>query len=263
MTSAQRLQNRVAVISGAARGIGAAIAGAFAQHGAHVVIADIDAEEGDAAVAAIRDNGGRAISHETDIADDASVASLASAVGAKFGRCDILVNNAGILDMTGIDAMSMERFQQVCNVNVAGYVRSTKALLPWMRKAGPVRRIVNIASIMGLRGFQDSLAYSTAKGAVVNFTRALAADLAADGILVNAIAPGFIDTRMAVLPNGAGHEHQTDWFRDIYIKYGRIPMRRAGTPEDIAGPALFFASEDSRYVTGQILLVDGGVSSTF
>jgi NAD(P)-dependent dehydrogenase (short-subunit alcohol dehydrogenase family) len=116
---------------------------------------------------------------------------------------------------------------------------------------------------MGLRGARDSIPYSTAKGAIVNFTRALACDVAPDGIIVNALAPGFIDTRMALLPDGSGHEHDTDWFKDIYLKYGRIPLGRAGKPEDIAGPAFFLVSDDARYVTGQIILVDGGVSATF
>jgi NAD(P)-dependent dehydrogenase (short-subunit alcohol dehydrogenase family) len=116
---------------------------------------------------------------------------------------------------------------------------------------------------MGQRGQPDSVPYSTAKGAIANFTRAVAADLGRHGITVNAIAPGFIDTRMAHLPDGSGHEHDTDWFQDIYLKYGRILLGRAGTPEDIAGPVSFLCSDDARYITGQILLVDGGVSATF
>ena len=116
---------------------------------------------------------------------------------------------------------------------------------------------------MGARGSRDALAYSTAKGGIINMTRALACDLGTDGIVVNAIAPGFIDTRMALLPDGSGHEHETEWFQDIYIKHRRIPLGRAGQPDDVAAAAMFFCGDDCRYVTGQILMVDGGVSATF
>ena len=130
-----------------------------------------------------------------------------------------------------------------------------------MRKCAAGARILNIASVNGLRGSRDSLSYSTAKGGVVNLTRCLASELAADGINVNAIAPGFIRTRMSVLPDGSV-EQETDWFNYIYVKHRRIPLAKGGVPDDIAGPALFFCSEDSRYVTGQILPVDGGMMST-
>jgi NAD(P)-dependent dehydrogenase (short-subunit alcohol dehydrogenase family) len=143
---------------------------------------------------------------------------------------------------------------------LAGTVACTLALHPLMTAGWG--RIVNVGSIMGLRGQRDAIAYSAAKGGIAAFTRALAADLGARGIAVNAIAPGFIDTRMAVLPDGT-HEHASGWFRDIYLKHGRILLGRAGRPEDVAGPAYFLCSEDARYVTGQVLLVDGGVSATF
>jgi NAD(P)-dependent dehydrogenase (short-subunit alcohol dehydrogenase family) len=116
---------------------------------------------------------------------------------------------------------------------------------------------------MGMRGTKDALAYSTAKGGLINMTRALACELGAEGIVVNTIAPGFINTRMALIPDGSGHEHETEWFKDIYIKYGRIPLGRAGQPDDVAAAALFFCSEHCRYVTGQVLFVDGGLSATF
>jgi NAD(P)-dependent dehydrogenase (short-subunit alcohol dehydrogenase family) len=188
---------------------------------------------------------------------------LAASIDGAFGRLDILVNNAAILDATPIADLTMERYRRVLDVNLNGALGVTFAILPLIRRGGAARRILNIASIMGVRGSRDSLAYSTAKGGVVNMTRCLASDLAPDAINVNAICPGFIDTRMALLPDGSGHEHDTDWFKDIYIKYRRIPLARSGKPEDIAGPAYFLCSDDSAYVTGQILLVDGGVSSTF
>lgn len=259
MTSSKRLDQRVALVTGAARGIGAGIARRLAGEGAHVVIADIDEAEAGAAAAMLPG----ALPVRADIADAASIAVLAQMIESRFGRLDILVNNAAILDATPLAELSMERYRQVLDVNLNGALAVTFAMLPLLRKGGPARRILNIASIMGVRGSRDSLAYSTAKGGLVNMTRCLASDLAPDQINVNAICPGFIDTRMALLPDGSGHEHETGWFRDIYIKYRRIPLARSGTPDDIAGPAYFLCSDDSAYVTGQILLVDGGVSSTF
>lgn len=258
--TAQRLKDRVAVVTGGARGIGRGIAERFAAEGAHVVVADIDAAEAAVVAAAL---GGGAMAVPVDIADAASVAALAEAVEARHGRCEILVNNAAILDAVGIAAMRFETYRRVIDVNQDGAIRVTLALLPLLRKGRASRRILNIASIQGMRGARDAIAYSTAKGAIVNFTRALACDLADEGIIVNALSPGFIDTRMALLPDGSGHEHETEWFREVYLKHGRIPLRRSGTPEDIAGPAFFLCSDDARYVTGQILLVDGGVSATF
>jgi NAD(P)-dependent dehydrogenase (short-subunit alcohol dehydrogenase family) len=123
-------------------------------------------------------------------------------------------------------------------------------------------RVLNIASIKGVFGAEESVPYATAKGGLVTMTRCLACDLAPKNITVNALAPGFIDTRMAVTRAGE-HEHRTEPFRTVYIKHGKIPLRRAGHPEDVAGPAFFLCSDDARYVTGQVLLVDGGVSATY
>jgi NAD(P)-dependent dehydrogenase (short-subunit alcohol dehydrogenase family) len=258
--AAHRLEGRVAVVTGGARGIGRCIAERFAAEGAQVVVADIDEAE---ALHAAAELGPQALGLRVDIADAASIAALAQTIEQRHGRCEILVNNAAILDAAGVDAMSFDHYRMVMDINQDGAIRVTLALLPLMRKADAARRILNIVSIQGMRGTRDSLAYATAKGALVNFTRALACDLGEEGIAVNALAPGFIDTRMAQLPDGSGHEHETDWFRDIYIRHGRIPLRRPGTPVDIAGPAFFLCSDDARYVTGQILLVDGGLSATF
>ncbi|MBX6323674.1 MAG: SDR family oxidoreductase [Rhodospirillaceae bacterium] len=256
--TAGRLEGRKAIVTGAARGIGLAIARRLAQEGAEVMLADID---GDIAEAEARAIGGNALAARVDIASPASIDAMLDAARGRWGVLHILVNNAAILDMTAFERLTLERFNEVLAVNLTGALACTLAAVPLMSAGWS--RVLNIASIMGVRGSRDSLPYSTAKGGIVNMTRALACDLAPRGILVNAIAPGFIDTRMALLPDGTGHEHETAWFKDIYLKYGRIPLGRAGTPEDIAGPALFLCSEDCRYVTGQILLVDGGVSATF
>lgn len=255
----RRLDGRVAVVTGAAQGIGAAIARRLSEDGAQLVIADIDQNAAQAVAATLP--GATVI--PIDIGNDASVEAAARAVKDQFGRCDILVNNAAILDMTGIEQLTMAHYRKVMTINQDGAVRVTLAFLPLLLATHGNGRIVNIGSIMGQRGQPDSVSYSTAKGAIANFTRAVAADLGRHGITVNAVAPGFIDTRMAHLPDGSGHEHETDWFRDIYLKYGRILLGRAGTPEDIAGPVSFLCSDDARYITGQILLVDGGVSATF
>jgi len=257
-----RLSGRVAVITGGAQGIGLGIAVRLAEEGAHVVLADIKLDAATTSAERIRNTGGKASALKVDIGDDSSVAELANKVDAVHGRCEILINNAAISDTSSIQHLSMQRYYEVIRVNQDGAVRMTHAFLPLLRRAGPGRRILNIASILGLRGWPEHIPYATAKGAIVNFTRALACDLAPEGIMVNALAPGFVDTPMSIQPDGS-HEYDADWFREIYVRYGRIPMRRYASPADMAGPAYFLCSDDAQYVTGQILLVDGGASATF
>jgi len=254
---AQRLKDKVALVTGSGRGIGESIARRFAQEGAQVWVADVDEAAGRATAASLEG----AMYAQVDITDSRSVAALAGRIDERNGRLDILVNNAAILDMTPYKDLTIESFMRVHDVNLNGMVRVTLAMVPLMRKCVAGARILNIASVNGIRGSRDSLSYSTAKGGVINLTRCLASELAPDGINVNAIAPGFIRTRMSVLPDGSV-EQETDWFNYIYVKHRRIPLAKGGVPDDIAGPALFFCSEDSRYVTGQILPVDGGMMST-
>ena len=262
MSSDRRLKDRVAVITGAAQGIGLGIAERLAAEGAITILADIKAAAAADAAKRIVEQGYAAEGMPVDISDDASVAELAAAVRRKHGRCEILVNNAAVGADTHIETMTMEEYHRVVGINQDGAVRMAMAFVPLIKMAGEGRRIVNVASIQGLRGWPNQLAYATAKGAIVNFTRALACELAPYDIMVNAIAPGFVDTPMSILPDGS-HEYDSDWFRDIYVKYGRIPMRRFGKPIDMAGPTFFLCSDDARYVTGQILSVDGGASATF
>lgn len=258
----RRLEGRVAVVTGGAQGIGFGIAQRLAQEGASVILADLKFKVAGAAAMKLTGEGLDATAIAVDIGDDASVSSLANAVGSRHGRCDILVNNAAIKDTTSIDDLTMAHYQSVIRINQDGAIRVSLAFLPLLRKGGSCRRILNIASIMGVRGWPDAVPYSTAKGAIVNFTRCLACDLAKDNIMVNAIAPGFVDTPMSIQEDGS-HEYDAEWFTDIYVKYGRIPLRRFGNPSDLAGPAYFLCSDDSQYVTGQILMVDGGASATF
>lgn len=257
-----RLAGRIAVVTGAAQGIGYGIAERLAEEGATVVIADIKTAEAEAAALRLAQDGAKAEALRVDIGDDASVRDLAAKVESRHGRCDILVNNAAIGADTHIETMTMEEYHRIIRINQDGAVRMCMAFVPLLKKGIAAKRILNIASIQGVRGWPNQLAYATAKGAIVNFTRALAAELAPYEIMVNALAPGFVDTPMSILPDGS-HEYDSAWFRDIYVKYGRIPLRRFGKPADMAGPAFFLCSDDSRYVTGQIVMVDGGASATF
>jgi NAD(P)-dependent dehydrogenase (short-subunit alcohol dehydrogenase family) len=252
---------RVALVTGAASGIGAAISRRLARDGVTVVCADIALDGANTTVSAIRAAGGNAETLLLDIADDAQVANSANAVTNLFGGLDILVNNAGIGGEIEIDKLDIAAARRVLEVNLEGTMALTLALRPLLI-ASSSGRILNIASIQGFRGTKNSLAYGASKGALVNMTRGLACDLADDGILVNALAPGFVDTPMALFPDGSS-EYDSEWFRDIYVKHGRIPLRRPGRADEVAEAALFFCSIANSYVTGQVLAVDGGMTATF
>jgi NAD(P)-dependent dehydrogenase (short-subunit alcohol dehydrogenase family) len=256
-----RLHDRVALVTGAARGIGLAAARALAGDGARVMLSDIDADVLQDAAGALQASGLQVQSVAADVADPASLAGAVAAAASAWGRLDILVSNAAITDDTPFESISAERWHGVMRVNLDSVLHGAQAAMPHLKRS-PCASIVNVASIQGLRGQPNSMAYATAKGAVVNLTRCMAVDFGPLGVRVNAIAPGYIDTRMALM-HGNVHEHQTDWFQDVFIKHGRLPLRRPGTAEDVAGPILFLAGDDSRYVTGQVLVVDGGLTSTY
>jgi NAD(P)-dependent dehydrogenase (short-subunit alcohol dehydrogenase family) len=254
-----RLKDKVSVITGGARGIGEGIARRLAADGAACVIADLDLPEAKAVAASLPN----AMAERCDITSADEVANLYRAVEARYGRLDILVNNASMLDISPLAGLDMATYRQVIEVNLTGAVEMCRVGVPLIQKGGRGGRIIFISSINGMRGQPGNLPYATAKGGIINLGRALAAELGKDGITVNTIAPGFIDTRMAIIPGTTTHESETDWFQDVYMKHGRLLLGRYGTPEDIAGAAFFFASDDSRYVTGQVLAVDGGVMATF
>ena len=256
-----RLQDRVALVTGAARGIGLAAARAMAEQGARVFLCDLDEDVLQDATRGLLEDGLVVKAAKADVSREASLAEAVAAAVSAWGRLDILVSNAAITDDTPFESISAERWHRVMNVNLDSVLYGAQAALPHLKRS-PCASIVNVASIQGLRGQPNSMAYATAKGAVVNLTRCMAVDFGPLGVRVNAIAPGYIDTRMALM-HGNVHEHQTDWFQDVFIKHGRLPLRRPGKAEDVAGPILFLASDDSRYVTGQVLVVDGGLTATY
>ena len=256
-----RLQDRVALVTGAARGIGLAAARVLAEEGARVLMCDLDEDVVLVAANDLLKEGLTVKATKADVSDQASISDAVAATVSAWGRLDILVSNAAITDDTPFESISAERWHQVMNVNLDSVLYGAQAAMQHLRRS-PCASIVNVASIQGLRGQPNSMAYATAKGAVVNLTRCMAVDFGPLGVRVNAIAPGYIDTRMALM-HGNVHEHETDWFQDVFIKHGRLPLRRPGKAEDVAGPILFLASDDSRYVTGQVLVVDGGLTCTY
>ena len=256
-----RLQDRVALVTGAARGIGLAATRALAEEGARVLMCDLDEEVVRRAADDLLKERLTVKATMADVADQTSVAQAVATAVTSWGRLDILVSNAAITDDTPFESISAERWHQVMNVNLDSVLYGAQAAMPHLRRS-PCASIVNVASIQGLRGQPNAMAYATAKGAVLNLTRCMAVDFGPLGVRVNAIAPGYIDTRMALM-HGNVHEHQTDWFQDVFIKHGRLPLRRPGKAGDVAGPILFLASDDSRYVTGQVLVVDGGLTCTY
>ena len=254
------LLDKVALVTGGAQGIGRFIVKRFLEEGASVIIADIDQDEFKRNFKKDTDN---LLFIEADLSHSDGIDKIYKQVYSKFKILNILVNNAAILDATPLKKLTMSHFNHVINNNMNTVLSVTLKFIDILKSKKEKNKILNISSIMGLRGSKDSIPYSTAKGGVINLTRCLAVDLAKYNINVNAICPGFINTRMALLPDGSGHEYETDMFKDVYLKHERIPLNRTGKSEDISGPAFFLCSKDSDYITGQMLMVDGGISAIF
>ena len=254
------LLGKVALVTGGAQGIGSFIVKRFLEEGASVIIADIDEDEFKSNFKKDTDN---LLFIKADLTHSNGIDKIYKQVYSKFKKLNILVNNAAILDATPLKKLTMSHFNHVINNNMNTVLSVTLKFIDILKSKKEKNKILNISSIMGLRGSKDSIPYSTAKGGVINLTRCLAVDLAKYNINVNAICPGFINTRMALLPDGSGHEYETDMFKDVYLKHERIPLIRTGKSEDISGPAFFLCSKDSDYITGQMLMVDGGISAIF
>ena len=242
-----RLKNQVAFITGGARGLGKATAMAFAREGATVAICDLG-ETDDGAVAAIEQAGARCAYFPCDVTRAARIAEVVTAILASFGPVDILVNNAGITRDATLAKMTDEQWDEVIGVNLSGVFLCTRAVAPGMiaRKSG---KIINLSSVVGLYGNFGQTNYAASKAGVIGLTKTWARELGPKGITVNAVAPGFIGTEMVEkMP------------RDVLegMKQ-RTPLRRIGSPQDVASACVFLASAEADFINGAVLSVDGGL----
>lgn len=241
-----RLQNKVAIITGAGRGIGQATAVLFAAEGASVVVADVELEIAQAVADEI---GEKAFAVQVNVTDRASVEAMVQAVVAKYGRIDILINNAGIIRDSQLLKMSEADFDAVIGVNLKGVFNCTQAIAPIMVAQGS-GAIVNASSVVALYGNFGQTNYVASKAGVIGMTKVWARELGRKGIRVNAIAPGFIQTRMT--------DGIPDKVMDKLLE--RVALQRRGQPQEIANAFLWLACDESSYVTGHVLSVDGGAT---
>jgi 3-oxoacyl-[acyl-carrier protein] reductase len=243
------MDGRVAIVTGAARGIGRAIAEKLAALGADIVIADIRLEIASTTASEIGQNTGRkTLPVEVNVADFGSVQAMIDKSLNTFGHVDILVNNAGITRDTLIMRMEEADWDAVLDVNLKGVFNCSKAIIRSMMKQH-YGRIVNISSVSGQAGQIGQTNYSASKAGVIGFTKALAREVASRQITVNAVAPGFIPTALT--------NDLPDELKESILKY--TPLGRMGKPEEIASAVAFLASEEAAYITGQVLAVDGGM----
>ncbi|MCC7154041.1 MAG: SDR family oxidoreductase [Bryobacterales bacterium] len=249
------LDGKIALITGGARGIGEGISLRFGREGAAVGVLDLNASAADSVVERIRLEGGRAIALPANVADGAQVRKAVAALAKAFGGPDVLVHNAGIMPEGAIEAISEEQWDRVFAVNVRGAYLTCREVLPAMR-AGRRGSIILMASITGVNGFPGLAAYSATKGALISLARATAIDYAAEGIRVNAVSPGTIDSPML-------HEFvasQADPHR-TRLAFDQVqPRGRVGTIDEVVNVVAFLASDQATYVSGANVIVDGGLS---
>ncbi|HEY3392777.1 MAG TPA: glucose 1-dehydrogenase [Lacipirellulaceae bacterium] len=246
-----RLENKLAIVTGAAHGIGASIAQLFAREGAWVLVADLDRQAGEAVVSEITATGGQAKFAHTDVTSPDDVERAVQIAAQKSQRIDVLVNNAAHLgDWYDVLQATPEQWDYSYSVTLMGAVRFTHAVLPWMmpHHSGS---IINIASVHGLRGGRASAVYTSMKHALIGLTRSTACDFGPLGIRANAICPGAIRTRISPPPESELHQRQI----------AKSMLSRTGEPREVAWAAVFLASDESSYVTGITLPVDGGWSA--
>jgi NAD(P)-dependent dehydrogenase (short-subunit alcohol dehydrogenase family) len=251
-----KLKDKVAIVTGGARGIGEAIVRAYAAEGAHVIIADVETAKADALAAEL---GGKALALRLDVRDKASIESMVGTVVAKLGGVDILVNNAGIFNMGPLSEITEEDFDRQFGVNVRGLVFVSKAAAGRMIAQARGGKIINMSSQAGRRGEANVLVYCASKAAVISITQSMGLELIKYRINVNGIAPGVVDTPMwdRVDSLFAKYEHRPIGEKKRLVGEA-VPFGRMGKPDDYRGAAVFLASADADYVVAQTLNVDGG-----
>jgi 2-keto-3-deoxy-L-fuconate dehydrogenase len=252
-----RLDGKIALVTGAGSGIGEAIAHLYASQGAQVLVSDLRGDAAESVSAAIRDDGGVAHAWQLDVTDEAQVSATMQQIASTYSKLDILVNNAGISHVGDLLETSVEDWDRVMHINAFGVFlcarEAVRQMLTQMPQGGV---IVNIASAAGLIGVERRLPYSTSKGAVISMTRAIAIDYVAQGIRCNAICPGTVDTPFVagyLAHNFPGHEEEMR--RQLNA---RQPIGRMGRPDEIAHAALYLASDEASFITGSLLVIDGG-----
>ncbi|MBI3949039.1 MAG: 3-oxoacyl-ACP reductase FabG [Acidobacteria bacterium] len=250
-----RLEGKTAIVTGGGQGIGRAIAVAFAREGAAVWIPDLFLERAKTTAAIIKDNGGVAYANQCDVAQEESVKKMIDRAVAQLGRIDILVNNAGIELLKGVEEITVEEWDQVMATNIRGVFLCSKHAIPHMKKAGK-GNIINMGSSAGYMGAPFQTVYCASKGAVHQFTKALALELMASNIKVNAIAPGGVATSMLDYLDEEFGKKGIDIKSFIDQQFGGVAQ-----PEDIAAMAVFLASDESRVVHGAALQIDGGLTA--
>lgn len=254
------LHGQVAIITGAGQGIGRAIALEYAREGAWVALLDRHAATAEDTRRAIEAVGGTGVVYALDVTDYERYASVIAEIVAQRDKIDILVNNAAISIPGTILGDTLENWRLQMGVNLEAVYMGSKLVAPHMA-ARHYGRIIHIASIQGFASSGDIGAYNAAKGGVLAYTKSMAVELGPYNILVNAVAPGFIRTPMSIKDDI--DETTTPDYIAWYIERGKIPLRRTGLPEDVAGTVVFLASDYCRYMTGQVLVVDGGMTVTF
>ncbi|HWK58549.1 MAG TPA: SDR family oxidoreductase [Parapedobacter sp.] len=250
------METKKVIILGGSSGIGKATADRFAKEGYRVFIGSSNRRKGNDVCAALVGEGHRAF--EVDVRNSEHIGELAKWIETEVGGFDVLVNSVGVSQGMPALESEFEQWDNALQVMLYGTVKSCRLLVPLLKDGG---RVIHITSIHRNRVENGSSAYGMAKAAITQFTRSLALELAPRGILANTVAPGFICTPMSIKAHG--NELESDWFRDNYIKYNHLPLKRPGMPEEVAGVVWFLAGSDASYMTGSVVTVDGGLMITF